>query len=85
MVTSRDLELEGKHLEKEIDQLRQDWHELNVGLHYTRGRIPMSAMIGPYLLKRDLERQIYQLRLRHNMVQNSYVQLRQDEARRIER
>lgn len=83
MVTSRDVRLEGKRLEEEMDELRQHWHELDAGLHYARNGVRVSWLIGSYLLKRDLEKRIYELRLRRNMVQNSYIQLRKDEARRV--
>lgn len=80
MVTSHDLLEEIAGLEREIDALRDHRRELELGLRYARGGAYPLRRFFLVMLRRDLERRIYRLRLKYGVAYNGYLLLRREET-----
>jgi sugar-specific transcriptional regulator TrmB len=82
MATSEELERELDRIQREIDELREREHEIEMALGAVNGLFKWLRAPGSYLLKRDVARQIQLLKWRNNAVRNCYLAVKRDEERK---
>ena len=85
MATSEELERELDRIQREIDELREYEHEIEMALGAVNGRFKWLRAPGSYLLKRDVTRQIQLLKWRNNVMRNCYLAVKGDEEREHQR
>lgn len=67
--------------EREMDQVRDEIHHLEIYLEGAREEISLVRLLGLYWLKRGLRRRLSELAFRRRMIRNCCLQLRRDEQR----
>jgi hypothetical protein len=81
MATSEELRRELDRIHREIDELREYEHEIGMTLGAVPGCLKWLRAPSAYLLKKDVDRRIQTLKLRHNVVHNCYLTVRRCEER----
>ncbi len=64
---------------REIDELRDYEHEIELALGAVHGRLKWLRAPNAFLLRREVNRRIQTLQSRHNIVHNCYVALKKAE------